>query len=533
MIRKSFRGFFLFIFIFTALSGAASCYVILHDLPGLDRLPAQLPMPNVKIVDRNGRLLYEVIDENGGRHAVVPIERIPLVCQQAAIATEDRSFYSNPGVDLRGMARAVWINLSGRETIAGGSTITQQVARNLLLDAGERSQRSLRRKLRESLLAWELTRRYSKDQILGLYLNQIYYGGMAYGIESASQTFFGKPVDRLDLAECALLAGLPQSPAAYNPFTDSDAAENRQSTVLGLMEKAGFITHEQAISAQREQLVFAEKPYPIEAPHFVMMVRRQLDTIFTSDQIRDLGGLVVRTTLDLDWQTTAEKAVDRQLSTLGRSYLDMGHNVNNAALVALDPVSGDVLALVGSPDYFDPNHGGAINMAISPRQPGSALKPLVYAAALDPGSSGGAWSAATMLLDVRTSFTTQDGKAYSPENYDLLEHGPVLLREALASSLNIPAVITLNHVGLNRLFSLAENLGITSLGNPEEYDLSLALGGGTVRLIDLTAAYGAFANGGFRLEPRLILDASAPDGRLVYSASLPARTASSTNGLPG
>jgi membrane peptidoglycan carboxypeptidase len=414
-------------FVLLIVAGVVGWLWLFGDLPALDSLPARLHTPSVRIVDRNGRLLYEALDEQGGRHAVVPLEAIPLACRQAAIATEDRRFYSHPGVDLQGILRAAWINLRGGEALAGGSTITQQVARNLLLDQAERGERSLRRKLREALLAWRLTRHFTKDEILALYLNQTYYGGMAYGLEAAAQTFFGRPAAQLDLAECALLAGLPQAPALYNPYTNLEAARARQSIVLRLMEQDGYITAEQRRLAEREPLALAEKPYPIEAPHFVMMVRAELDRQFSPEQIYQRGGLVVRTTLDLDWQKLAEAAVARHLEQLQRSEDGLGHNVHNAALVALHPRSGEVLALVGSPDYFDGAHGGAINMALAPRQPGSAIKPLVYAAALDPTAPGGGWTAATMLLDVSTSFTTSEGKAYIPANYDLREHGPVLL----------------------------------------------------------------------------------------------------------
>jgi len=493
------------------------------DLPSLEALPVSLNTPSVRIVDRYGRVLYEALAEEGGRHSVVSLEEIPSALRLATIATEDRNFYTHPGIDYRGVLRALWLYLRGGQTLTGGSTITQQVARNILLGESERTQRSLRRKLREVYLAWELTRRFSKDEILALYLNQTYYGGMAYGVEAAAQTFFGKPVGELDMAESALLAGLPQSPAIYNPFTNPEAAKERQRTVLGLMETGGLITTEQRTLAEREQLVFTETPYPIEATHFVMMVRAILDDLFSSDQIYQEGGLEVRTTLNLDWQKHAEQAMSHQLEALRNSEDGLGHNVNNAALVALNPHTGEILALVGSPDYFDATNGGAINMALSPRQPGSALKPLVYAAALDPENPRGGWTAATMLLDVRTSFVTHDGKVYTPENYDLQEHGPVLVREALASSLNIPAVITLDHVGLERLFELTTRLGIDTLGDPQAYDLSLALGGGAVRLLDLTAAYGAFANGGYRVDPQAVLDVQDFQGNVLYRPLTSAR----------
>jgi 1A family penicillin-binding protein len=512
---NSHRFLALSIFLLVAL-GAGGWLWLFGDLPALDVLPQRLNTPSVRIVDRHGRLLYEAMDNQGGRHVVIPLDAIPRVCQQAAIATEDRRFYAHPGVDLMGVLRAVWINLRGGETLAGGSTITQQVARNLFLAEAERSERSLRRKLREAWLAWQLDNWLSKDEILALYLNQTYYGGMAYGLEAAAQTFFSKRAEQLDLAECAMLAGLPQAPALYNPYTDIIAARARQSVVLRLMEEDGYITAGQRELAERETLVLAEKPYPIEAPHFVMMVRAEIDRLFTPEEIYRKGGLVVRTSLDLDLQRLAETAVSRHLANLKNSPDGLGHNVNSAALVALHPQTGEVLALVGSPDYFDSQHGGAINMARAPRQPGSAIKPLVYAAALDPLAPGGGWNAATMLLDVTTSFVTHEGQAYTPANYDLREHGPVLLREALASSLNIPAVLALEHVGLQNFASLAKKLGISTLGDPQSYDLSLALGGGEVRLMELTSAYAVFSNQGYSVTPQMILEVQDFHGDRLY-----------------
>jgi len=488
-----------------------------QDLPSVDGLPQRLNSPSLRITDRNGNLLYEILPETGGRHAVLPLESIPAALRQATIATEDHDFYYNPGVDWRGILRSLWINLRGGETIAGGSTITQQVTRNLLLDADERYERTLRRKLREALLAWQLTQRLDKDTILALYLNQTYYGGMAYGVEAAAQTFFGKPVADLDLAECALLAGLPQAPALYNPFSHPEIAVERQRLVLGRMEAEGYIDADQRSLAENEPLVFTSTPYPIEAPHFVWMARDELSSLISDEMLYQSGGLVVRTTLDLSWQKSAESAIQRQLEALQRSEDGLGHNVNNAALVAIDPHNGEIKALVGSPDFFDIATAGAINMALAPRQPGSALKPLVYAAALDPAQAN-PWTAATPLLDVRTSFVTHDGLAYTPENYDRQEHGPVLLRDALASSLNIPAVITLKHVGLERLFALGQDLGISTFQDPSEYDLSLALGGGEIRLLELTAAYGALATGGMRVYPQTILDVSDYSGNTLYTA---------------
>jgi penicillin-binding protein 1C len=508
-----------------ALVLAAAVFIyfyLFQGLPSLDTLPERLVTPSVQITDRNGRTLYELLGTDSGRHSVLSLNQIPLALQQATIATEDSSFYSNPGVDLVGILRAMWIDLQGGEILSGGSTITQQVARHLLLNGSQGTDRNLHRKLRESLLAWELTRHLSKDDILALYLNQTYYGGLAYGVDAASQTFFGTQPADLDLAECALLAGLPQAPGLYNPFDNLAAAKKRQDVVLTLMEKNGYITAQQHSLAKEEPLVLSKTPYPIEAPHFVMMVRAQLDQILTQDQIYQHGGLIVRTTLDLDWQHQAEAAVQQQLSELQtQGQQTLSYNVNDAALVALDPHTGQILAMVGSPDYFSNQNSGAVNMATTPRQPGSALKPLIYATAFDP-TRPNPWTPATMILDVTTSFVTHDGQAYIPSNYDNLEHGPVLARTALASSLNIPAVKTLNYIGLKTLFDTANRMGITTLQNPNNYDLSLALGGGEVSLLQLTSAYGDFATGGIRHDPYAILDIHDPQGKLVYQTTPPA-----------
>ncbi len=504
-----------------SLAATGAGFWLFHDLPTPEIVPAALTAPSVRIIDRSGRLLYEILPDSSARQTSVSLDRIPLALQQATIATEDAHFYQNPGVDLGGILRALWINLQGGETLSGGSTITQQVARTLLMSEEERAQRTIKRKLRETVLAWQLTRRYSKDEILALYLNYTSYGGMSFGVEAAAQTFFGKPAAELDLAESALIAGLPQSPAIYNPFSDMDAARKRQSVVLGLMEKNGAINAEQRAASEREPLVLAGSPYPLEAPHFVMMVRSQLDALLTPEQLRSGGGLVVRTTLDLDKQRLAEQAVTQQLERLRQQARGgPGHNVNDAALVALDPHTGQILAMVGSPDYFDDVHAGAINMALAPRQPGSALKPFIYAAAFDP-TRPDPWTPATMILDTTAHFVTHEGDPYTPANYDGLEHGPVLVRTALASSLNIPAVKALDHIGLPTLFEELARLGIRTLGDPDKADLSLALGGGEVRLIDLTAAYGAFASGGYRVTPISILSIQDQQGQAIYTAPQP------------
>ncbi len=486
---------------------------VLYDLPSPDDLPQALRLPSIRILDRNGRPLYEMRAQ-GEYHLPLKAEEIPQCMKQATIAVEDQSFYTNPGIDLRGVVRALYINLRGGETLAGGSTITQQVVRNLLLPE-ERHQRTLRRKLRETILAWQLTRRLSKDEILALYLNQTYYGGFAYGIEAAAQTYFGKPAADLFLEECALLAGLPQSPALYNPFEHPQAARERQRVVLELMEKQGFISATERQQAEEAPLSFNPQPYPIRAPHFVWMVKAELDRLQSRGELPANTPLVVYTTLDLAAQQVAEEAVARQLAHL-RDDDGLDHQVSNAAVVVFDPQTGDLLALVGSADYFNPAIAGAINMALVPRQPGSAFKPFIYAAAFDPSLLSDPWTAATPILDVQTHFRTADGKVYTPQNYDGREHGIVPARVALASSFNIPAVAALHKVGVERMSQYAARFGITTLTDPAEYDLTLALGGGKVSLLELTNAYAVFARQGRYLPVRLILEVQDLQGNTLY-----------------
>jgi penicillin-binding protein 1C len=436
--------------------------------------------------------------------------------KDATISVEDKSFYSNPGIDITGIIRALWIDIKGRETLAGGSTITQQVVRNLLLSQNERTQQTLRRKLREAVLAWEMTRKLSKDEILALYLNQINYGGMAYGVEAASQTYFGKPASELLLPECALIAGLPQAPGIYDPFTNPDLAKQRQSIVLQLMEKEGYITHAERLAAASTPLSFNPAPYPIEAPHFVWIIKDQIDQLISEGILNSHQSLIVRTTLDLDAQHLAEATLKRRIDQFKNETAALSHNVNNAALVVLDPHNGEILALVGSADFFDESIHGALDMAISPRQTGSAFKPFIYALALDPARPN-AWTAATSILDVTTTFTIRDGTPYTPLDYDELEHGPVSVRTALASSLNIPAVKTLQKVGVDDTIALAHRLGVTSLGEAAQYDLSLALGGGEVSLLQLSTAYAALADNGYYTGNTSILDIHDADGNLLYT----------------
>jgi len=496
------------------LLGALSIYLF-YDLPSIRSLPENLNRPSVKITDRNGRLLYEILPAESGRNAVLSAGNLTQCMKDATIAVEDKNFYQNSGVDVMAIIRAVWINLQGGETLSGGSTITQQVARTLLL-SDEKTERTLRRKLRETVLAWQLTRVYTKDEILALYLNQIYYGGMAYGIEAASQTYFGKPASDLLLPECALLAGLPQTPGIYNPFTNPDLALERQRVVLGLMEKSGFISPAERINAERAPLSYNPVPYPIEAPHFIWMVKDQLDDLFASGRLNPLESLVVRTTLDLHIQNLAEEILQRRIESFKPREGEVNRNVNNAALVVMNPQTGEILTLVGSADYFDASINGALNMAISPRQSGSAFKPVIYAAALNPNQPH-PMTAASTLMDVMQTFTTKGEQIYKPVNYDGREHGFVSVREALASSLNVPAVLTLQSVGIEKVILLANQLGIRSLEGPRNYDLSLALGGGQMSLLELSRAYTALANAGKYAGSTIILEILDADRNILYT----------------
>ncbi len=525
--RRSRRTFVLLGLLLTLTLGLGALYGwLIVDLPALDQLYQRRSAPSTRILDRQGRLLYEIIDPHAGHHKPLSLQEIPLACQQATIATEDANFYSNPGVDPIGILRAAWINLRGGEVLAGGSTITQQLARNLLLDPQERAARTLRRKLRESILAWRIARRYDKDEVLTLYLNEAYYGNLAYGIEAAAKAYFGKSATDLGLAECTLLAGIPQSPALYDPLTDLQSTRARQAVVLNLMRKQGYIDQEQARLAATERLHFAATPFPIEAPHFVMYVRGWLEENLGLEAIYQQG-LVVTTTLNLDWQRTAQAVARNRLAQLRQPPLEKSQpsrNVNNAALVALDAHSGEILTMLGSPDYFDPQIDGAVNATLALRQPGSAIKPVTYAIALNPNRPD-PLTPGSVILDVRTSFPTREGLPYVPVNYDHRYHGPVAVREALASSYNLPAVKVLDMVGVDSMTALARRMGITTFDDPPkdesgegEFGLALTLGGGEVRLLELTAAFAIFANGGHRIEPVAVLEVSNAQGERLYRA---------------
>jgi membrane peptidoglycan carboxypeptidase len=476
----------------------------------------RLAFADTRITDRNGRLLYEIIDPKGGRHTAVQLARIPVPLRQATIATEDRNFYSTPGVDVEGVLRALWINLQGGEVRAGGSTITQQVARTLLLDPEQRASRTLQRKLREMVLAVRLSQTYSHDDIPALYLNQCTWQTRFTASGRRRRSYSGAMRMRLiwPNAPCWPVA------AASRPVRSahqSRRGQDRQKVVLGLMVDAGHYPAQADAAAS-----FAIRVRI--SPSKRRILSSSSEPVAASPGSVYQGGLTVKTTLDLDWQHAAEDIARRHIDELNHPPAgEEPHSASDASLVALDPHTGQVLALLGSVDYFDESISGAVNMAIAPRQPGSALKPFTYALSFDPRRPD-PWTPATMILDVSTPFITRRLQSYTPANYGLVEHGPVLIREALASSYNIPAVVALDHVGLDALLNLLHRLGMTTLNDPSRLDLSVTLGGGEVRLMELAAAYAAFANNGVPVQPSLILEVQDKTGATLYQWQPPLTT---------
>ncbi|MBI2304749.1 MAG: penicillin-binding protein 1C [Chloroflexi bacterium] len=492
------------VYIFAVLLGTA----ILTGMALVLATPSPPPPPQIaestKIFDRRGRLLYEILLSEKGSHTDIALSSISRSLRQATIATEDASFYHNHGFNILAISRALVQNLLGGQVVSGGSTITQQLARELYFTPQERASQSLTRKLWEIILAFRLSSQLSKDKILELYLNRVYYGHLAYGVEAAARTYFGKSAQNLDLAEASLLAGLPQSPARYDPFTHGKTAQERQAIVLSRMKEEGYISEGEAKAALDEPLRLAPAPFPINAPHFVAYVRQWIEDQLGPDALEQ-GGLRIYTTLDLDMQITAENLVQRRLFNLQE------HDASDASLIALDVATGQVLAMVGSADYFDESIDGAVNMALARRQPGSAMKPIAYALALSQG-----YTAATPILDVPSTFLTRHNQPYAPNNYDATFHGPVSLRYALASSFNVPAIRVTQDIGVDGVLRLARDLGITTLGDGDRYDLSLTLGGGEVSLLELTLAYAAFASGGQGKDVAAVMRVEAARGGALY-----------------
>lgn len=508
MVLASF-GAAIALFVFGA---AASVYAELtSDLPSLNLLTNRLTFKTTQILDRNGKLLYEIRDREGGDRIPVRLGDVDPHIVNATVATEDKDFYINVGLDPIGLARAFVQNLSDSAApVQGASTITQQLARNVLLSEDERTERSYTRKIREAVLAVRISERYGKDEILEMYLNEVYYGHQAYGIEAAAQTYFGKSANSMTLGEASLLAGLPQAPSEYDPFVNPVSAKARQIHVLNRMVNQGYITQEEAGNAAAEKLrLYPQDGVQLEAPHFVFYVRDLLEQRYGANMLYR-GGLKVTTTLNLDWNRKAEEAMRAHLENLKKQ------DANNSALVSINPKTGEILAMVGSKDYYDKSIDGEVNVAIARRQPGSTIKPLIYALAFSKG-----WAPETVVVDEPTDFPNAPGlPAYRPHNYDLKFDGPMTIRHALSNSKNIPAVKALMYVGVPDFAGFVANMGV-HLENPQLYGLSLALGGGEARPLDMTAAYGALANYGVYVPPVAILRIEDPDGNVLYEYDPP------------
>lgn len=514
---------------------------IASTLPDVNDISANASQfETTRILDREGHLLYEILDPNAGRRTFIPLEDISPELLAATIATEDKEYYNHPGFDAVALMRALWQNYTSGEIVSGASTITQQLAKMLLFSQEERFEQSYRRKAREIILAAEITRRYSKDDILELYVNEVNYGNLAYGIEAAAETYFGTTADKLTMAQATFLAGLPQSPSIHDIHTNREGTLFRHRDVIVLTyqlsqeqnciyvsntpEKVCFGAMEAAAAKEEiENYTFMPPNVQIRYPHWVNYVRGILEEQFDAQTIYR-SGFTVYTTLDPNLQNIAQQQVTDQIALLS------GRNVQNGALVAIDPKTGEILAMVGSPDFYNADISGQVNMATSPtRQPGSSIKPITYLTAFEKG-----WTAATLIWDVPSEFPPSGDpndprEPYKPVNYDERFHGAVTVRVALSNSFNIPAVKTLDFVGIyddptteakEGMVSMAERLGITTLTRPD-YGLALTLGGGDVSLLEMTGAFAVMANGGVRVPPVAITKIFDHNGELVYEYEPP------------
>ena len=474
---------------------------IAKDLPSPGKVNKRFIAESTKIYDRTGEhLLYEVHGEE--KRTQIPFSEIPENLRAATLTLEDQDFYSHHGIKFTSIARSIIKDILRRGAAQGGSTITQQFVKNSLLT----NEKTLTRKVKEVILSIEIERKFSKDEILAMYLNEIPYGSNAYGIEAAAQTYFGKPAKDLTLDEAALLASLPKAPSTYSPYgSRTEQLKIRQEVALKNMARLGYITEEQAAESISVDVLKKVTPQKniIAAPHFVMYVKEYLDQKYGELSIEQ-SGLKVYTTLDWDKQMAAEQAV-REGAEKNKKW-----KASNAALVAIDPKTGQILALVGSKDYFDNSIDGQVNVAIRERQPGSSMKPYIYLTAFTKG-----YSPDTLLYDTPTEFDTAEGKSYSPQNYDGKFRGPIAMKEALPQSLNIPAVKTLYLVGVRDAIKTAKDLGITTLNYPDRYGLSLVLGGGEVKLIDHVHAYASLAAGGIRRSKTALLRVENAKGEIL------------------
>lgn len=524
MIKKF--SFIIFLGLSLIAAGAVVFAAIFNDLPRPEEFENRKINQSTKIYDRTGEvLLYEIHGEE--KRTVVPFEEIPDYVKKAALTVEDQNFYNHPAFDWKGIIRAIAVNFLKGEVVQGGSTITQQLAKNAFLSR----EKTLVRKIKELVVAFELEKKYSKDEILNLYLNQIPYGGNAYGIEAAAQTFFRKSTKNLNLAEAVLLASLPKAPTYYSPWgSHLNELLARKDYFLEQMQQLGYINEEEKNRSQKTKLEFAPKATGIKAPHFVLTVQDYLNKKYGEDFVES-SGLNVITTLDWNLQQLAEKAVLEGSERNKNLY--KGHN---AALVAQHATSSQIVALVGSKDYFadpepencvpgkDCRFEGNFNVAVQGlRQPGSAMKPLAYISAFKKG-----YSPETIVFDVPTEFAADNSKCppevdfkneekecFHPQNFDEKFRGPVSLRNSLAQSINIPSVKTLYLAGIDNTLKIAKDFGITTLTERSRYGLSLVLGGGEVTLIDLVGAYSVFAQEGVKNPQIIVLKITDSKGKVL------------------
>ena len=491
-------GLFCFVIGVIFLIGAFAWYS--KDLPDPNKIMDRDLAQSTKIYDRTGQtVLYEVHGEE--KRTLVPLDKIPNEVKWATIAVEDKLFYEHSGFSYTGVLRAVLFGGSR----GGGSTITQQFVKNAILT----SERTYTRKAKELILAYQLEKKFTKDQILQLYLNEIPYGSVSYGIASASQTFFGKDVRDLTLAESALLAALPQRPSFYSPYgSHTDVLFERQHFILDEMVKDGYIDQAQADAAKNQKLEFVQRKETILAPHFVMYIKEILSEKYGEKMLEQ--GLKVITTLDLEKQEVAERVVKEGVDARGEQY-----GFTNAALVSLDPKTGQILAMVGSKDFFDEEIDGQVNVTTRLRQPGSSLKPMVYASLFEKG-----FSPESILFDAVTNFSTDSG-SYKPHNYDNSAHGPVSIRRALGGSLNITAVKALYLAGIDKVIDNLEMFGYSSFEDRSRFGLALVLGGGEVKLLEHANAFAVYANEGKYIPSTPILRIEEGNGNLIEEFEKP------------
>lgn len=479
-------------------------FFVLKDIPTTATIGRRSFPQSTKIYDRNGKLLYTIYGKKN--QSFVSFKDIPRSVKTATIAIEDKDFYKHGAIDIRGIARAFLANIQNKEITQGGSTITQQLVKNSLLTFDQ----TIERKVKEIILAFIVESTHSKDQILELYLNQISYGGTAYGIEAASEVYFDKPVGKLTLAESAYLAALPEAPSLYSPFgSHPEEGKERQIEVLSRMREQGHITVEEEKKAREQELVFSEIRDKILAPHFVFYIKDLLVQKYGLERVEE-GGLNVTTTLDLELQDYAQASLSANIDNSGQ------YGITNGASVITQPATGEILAMIGSTDYFDLESDGNVNVTLAHRQPGSSIKPINYAAGLAKG-----YTAATPFIDEKTCFNNINQPAYCPANYDGKFHGVQQMRPSLGNSFNIPAVKMLKVAGLDTMIATASAMGITTFTEPDRYGLSLSLGGGEVTMLNMAEAFGVFANGGYRVPLHGILKVTDSRGKVIEQYNPP------------